>query len=297
MMKNTVFTGAATAIITPMNKNGEVDYEAFGRLIDWQIAQGIDAIVATGTTGEASTLTDDEHKEVLRFAVERVAGRVPVIAGTGSNDTAYALELTKYACEIGADAMLVCTPYYNKATQGGLVQSFTAIADVSTKPVILYNVPSRTGCNITPATCAKLAEHPNIVAIKEASGNISQVAQIAKLAGDKLDIYSGNDDQIVPVMSLGGKGVISVLSNLLPAETSAMCHKYLDGDMPGALDMQLDYLDLVDALFCEVNPIPVKAAMAHMGYGENALRLPLTPMESAHEENLLSLMRDAGIEV
>lgn len=296
-MKNTVFTGAATAIITPMNKNGEVDYEAFGRLIDWQIEQGIDAIVATGTTGEASTLTDEEHKEVLRFAVERVAGRVPVIAGTGSNDTAYAIELTKYACEIGADAMLVCTPYYNKATQGGLIQSFTAIADVSTKPVILYNVPTRTGCNITPATCAKLAEHPNIVAIKEASGNISQVAQIAKLAGDKLDIYSGNDDQIVPVMSLGGKGVISVLSNLLPAETSAMCHKYLDGDMQGSLAMQLEYLDLVDALFCEVNPIPVKAAMAAMGYGDNVLRLPLTSMEAAHEETLLGLMRNAGIEV
>ncbi len=295
-MKNTVFTGAATAIITPMNNEG-VDYEAFGRLIDWQIAEGIDAIVATGTTGEASTLTDEEHKEVLRFAVERVAGCVPVIAGTGSNDTAYAVELTKYACEIGADAMLVCTPYYNKATQGGLIASFTAIADVSTKPVILYNVPSRTGCNITPATVAKLAEHPNVVAIKEASGNISQVAQIAKLAGDKLDIYSGNDDQIVPVMSLGGKGVISVLSNLLPAETSAMCHKYLDGDVAGSLAMQLDYLDLVDSLFCEVNPIPVKAAMARMGYGENVLRLPLTPMESAHEEAMLVLMRDAGINV
>ena len=296
-MRNTVFTGAATAIVTPMNKQGEVDYEAFGRLIDWQIEQGIDAIVATGTTGEASTLTDEEHKEVLRFAVERVSGRVPLIAGTGSNDTAYAVELTKYACEIGADAMLVCTPYYNKATQDGLIQSFTAIADVSTKPVILYNVPSRTGCNITPATCAKLAEHPNIVAIKEASGNISQVAQIAKLAGDKLDIYSGNDDQIVPVMSLGGKGVISVLSNLLPAETSAMCHKYLDGDVQGALAMQLKYLDLVDALFCEVNPIPVKAAMARMGYGDNVLRLPLTPMEEPHEEMLLDLMRDAGITV
>ncbi len=295
-MKNTVFTGAATAIITPMNKDG-VDYEAFGRLIDWQIAEGIDAIVATGTTGEASTLTDDEHKEVLRFAVERVAGRVPVIAGTGSNDTAYAVELTKFACEIGADAMLVCTPYYNKATQGGLIASFTAIADASTKPVILYNVPSRTGCNIAPATVAKLAEHPNIVGIKEASGNISQVAQIAKLAGDKIDIYSGNDDQIVPVLSLGGQGVISVLSNLLPGETSAMCHKYLDGDMAGSLAMQLDYLDLVDALFCEVNPIPVKAAMAHMGYGDNILRLPLTPMEPAHEDNLLALMRAAGINV
>ncbi len=296
-MKNTVFTGAATAIITPMNREGGVDYEAFGRLIDWQLEAGIDAIVATGTTGEASTLTDDEHKEVIRFAVERIAGRVPVIAGTGSNDTAYAVELTKYACEIGADAILVCTPYYNKATQGGLVASFTAIADVSTKPVILYNVPSRTGCNIAPATVAKLAEHPNIVGIKEASGNISQVAQIAKLAGDKIDIYSGNDDQIVPVLSLGGKGVISVLSNLLPGETSAMCHKYLAGDTAGSLAMQLAYLDLVDALFCEVNPIPVKAAMARMGYGENVLRLPLTPMETAHEDAMLALMRAAGINV
>ncbi len=296
-MKNTVFTGAATAIITPMNAQGGVDFEAFGRLLDWQIAEGIDAIVATGTTGEAATLTDEEHKAVIRFAVERVAGRVPVIAGTGSNDTAYAVELTKFACEAGADAILVCTPYYNKATQNGLVASFTAIADASTKPIILYNVPSRTGCNIAPATVAKLAEHPNIVGIKEASGNISQVAQIAKLAGDKIDIYSGNDDQIVPVLSLGGKGVISVLSNLLPAETSAMCHKYLDGDMTGSLEMQLDYLDLVDALFCEVNPIPVKAAMARMGYGENVLRLPLTPMETAHEDAMLSLMRAAGINV
>ncbi len=295
-MKNTVFTGAATAIITPMNTQG-VDYEAFGRLLDWQITEGIDAIVVTGTTGEAATLSDDEHKEVIRFAVERVAGRVPVIAGTGSNDTAYAIELTKYACEIGADAVLVCTPYYNKATQNGLIASFTAIADVSTKPVILYNVPSRTGCNLLPATVAKLAEHPRIVGIKEASGNISQVAQVAKLAGDKLDIYSGNDDQIVPVMSLGGKGVISVLSNLLPAETSAMCHKYFNGDTAGSLQLQLDYLDLVDALFCEVNPIPVKAAMARMGYGENVLRLPLTPMETAHEQSLLALMRAAGINV
>ncbi len=295
-MKNTVFTGAATAIITPMNTQG-VDYEAFGRLLDWQITEGIDAIVVTGTTGEAATLSDDEHKEVVRFAVERVAGRVPVIAGTGSNDTAYAIELTKYACEIGADAVLVCTPYYNKATQNGLIASFTAIADVSTKPVILYNVPSRTGCNLLPATVAKLAEHPRIVGIKEASGNISQVAQVAKLAGDKLDIYSGNDDQIVPVMSLGGKGVISVLSNLLPAKTSAMCHKYFDGDTAGSLQLQLDYLDLVDALFCEVNPIPVKAAMARMGYGENVLRLPLTPMETAHEQSLLALMRAAGINV
>lgn len=295
-MKNTVFTGAATAIITPF-KNGEVDYEAYGRMIDWQIAQGIDAIVTVGTTGEGPTLTDAEHKDVIRFCVEKVAGRVPVIAGTGSNDIAYAIELTKFACEVGADAMLLVTPYYNKATQKGLIASFTAIADASTKPCILYNVPSRTGCNITAETCAVLAEHPNIVAIKEASGNISQVAKIAHLCGDKMDIYSGNDDQIIPILSLGGKGVISVLSNLLPKETSDMCHKYLNGDMATATAMQLKYLPLVDALFCEVNPIPAKAAMAAMGYCENSLRLPLTTMEENHEKTLLACMREVGIEV
>ncbi len=295
-MKNTVFTGAATAIITPF-KNGEVDYEAYGKMIDWQIAEGIDAIVTVGTTGEGPTLTDAEHKEVIRFCVEKVAGRVPVIAGTGSNDIAYAIELTKFACEVGADAMLLVTPYYNKATQKGLIASFTAIADVSTKPCILYNVPSRTGCNIAPETCAILAEHPNIVAVKEASGNISQVAKIAHLCGDKLDIYSGNDDQIIPILSLGGKGVISVLSNLLPKETSEMCHKYMEGDMATATAMQLKYLPLVDALFCEVNPIPAKAAMGAMGWCENSLRLPLTCMEENHEKTLLACMREVGIEV
>jgi len=296
-MSEPIFTGAATAIITPMNAQGGVDYDALGRLIDWQIEQGIDAIVATGTTGEASTLTDEEHKDVLRFSVERVAHRVPVIAGTGSNDTAYAIELTKFADEIGADAMLVTTPYYNKATQGGLVQSFTAIADVSSKPVILYNVPARTGCNIAPATCAKLAQHPRITAIKEASGNLSQVAQIAKLTEGKMDIYSGNDDQVLPVLSLGGKGVISVLSNILPGETSAMCHEFLQGNTAKALERQLGYLDLIDALFCEVNPIPIKAAMAKMGYGDNCLRLPLTPMEPEHEQQLLACMRALNIPV
>lgn len=295
-MKHTIFTGAATAIVTPMDTQGNVDYEAFGRLIDWQIENGIDAIVAAGTTGEASTLTDDEHREVLRFAVQRAAGRVPVIGGTGSNDTAYAIELTRHACEVGCDAVLVSTPYYNKATQGGLIQSFTAIADVSTVPVILYNVPSRTGCNIAPATCAKLAEHPNIVAIKEASGDISQIAKIAKLTAGKLDIYSGNDDQILPVMALGGKGVISVLSNLAPADTSAICHSYLNGDPAESLRLQLKYLDLVDTLFCEVNPIPAKAAMARMGYGENVLRLPLTSMEPQNEEKLLACMKAVNIE-
>ncbi len=293
-MKKTVFTGAATAIITPLTESG-IDFDRFGKLIDWQIDEGIGAIVVTGTTGEASTLTDDEHKDAIRYCVERVNGRVPVIAGTGSNDTAYAIELTKYACEVGADAVLLVTPYYNKATQAGLIKSFFAVADVATKPCILYNVPSRTGCNITPATVAKLAEHPNIVAIKEASGNISQIAEIAALCGDKIDIYSGNDDQIVPIMSLGGKGVISVLSNLMPKETQKMCEDYLAGKTGEALKAQLRLLPLVNALFCEVNPIPVKAAMAAMGYCENYLRLPLTTMEKANEEKLFELMRAEGL--
>ncbi|MDO4608473.1 MAG: 4-hydroxy-tetrahydrodipicolinate synthase [Clostridia bacterium] len=293
-MKNTIFTGAATAIVTPLNQNG-IDFDAFGKLIDWQIDQGIDAIVVAGTTGEGSTLTDAEHKAAIKYCVERVNGRVPVIAGTGSNDIAYAISLTEYACEVGADAMLVVSPYYNKATQNGLIASFTAIADASTKPCILYNVPSRTGCNITPKTCAVLAKHPNIVAIKEASGNISQVAEIAQLCGDELDIYSGNDDQIVPLMSLGGKGVISVLSNILPRETSQMCHKFLDGDIATAREMQLKYLPLIGSLFCEVNPIPVKAAMAAMGYCENYLRLPLTPMEDANYQRLITDMQNADI--
>lgn len=293
-MKNTVFTGAATAIVTPLNKDG-IDYEAFGRLIDWQIEAGIDAIVSVGTTGEGSTLDDIEHKEAMKFTVDRVAGRVPVIAGTGSNDIAYAISLTKYACEIGADAMLLVTPYYNKATQKGMIESFRAIADASTKPCILYNVPSRTGCNLLPASAAVLAEHPNIVAIKEASGNISQVAELAALVGDKMDIYSGNDDQIVPILSLGGKGVISVLSNIMPKETSDMCKLFFEGKIAEARKLQLDLLPLTNALFSEVNPIPVKAAVSAMGYGENYLRLPLTPMEDAHAEVLYGLMREQGL--
>ena len=293
-MKKTIFTGAATAIVTPFS-NGQVDYAAFGKLIDWQISEGISAIVAAGTTGEGSTLTDEEHREVIKFCVEKVNGRVPVVAGTGSNDTAYAIDLTKFACEVGADAMLLVTPYYNKATQKGLIQSFTAIADESTKPVILYNVPSRTGCNILPATAKILSEHPRIQAIKEASGDISQVAQMAALCGDDLDIYSGNDDQIVPVLSLGGKGVISVLSNLMPAATDMICQKYFEGDTKYAREMQLKLLPLINSLFSEVNPIPVKAAMAAMGYGENELRLPLTKMEPQHEEKMLGLMREQGL--
>ncbi len=293
-MKKTIFTGAATAIVTPMDENG-VNYNDFERLIDWQIQSGIDAIVVVGTTGEGSTLTDEEHKEAIKFCVEKVNGRVPVIAGTGSNDTAYAIELSKYACEVGADALLLVTPYYNKATQKGLIESFKVVADVSTVPCILYNVPSRTGCNLLPESVAVLAEHENIVAIKEASGNISQIAKLAQLVGDKIDIYSGNDDQIVPVLSLGGKGVISVLSNIMPYETSKMCKLYLEGDVKGALKMQLDLLPLTNALFSEVNPIPVKYAVSKMGYCKNYLRLPLTQMESANAEKLEKLMREQNL--
>lgn len=290
-MKKTVFTGAATAIITPLTREG-IDYERFGALIDWQIEEGIDAIVAVGTTGEGSTLSDKEHREAISFCVERVGGRVPVIAGTGSNDTAYAVEMTKFAKDAGADAALLVTPYYNKATQKGLVASFTAIADAADIPCILYNVPSRTGCNILPATALALSEHPNIVAIKEASGNISQIAELAALVGDGLDIYSGNDDQIVPILSLGGKGVISVLSNLMPRATSDICKLFMSGSVAAARKLQLDLLPLVNALFSEVNPIPVKAAMAAMGYCENYLRLPLTPMDKEKEAVLLQLMRE-----
>ena len=293
-MKNTLFEGAGTAIVTPMTEKG-VDYESFGRLIDWQLEEGIDSIIVAGTSGEGSTLTDEEHKEVISFCVKRVGNRVPVIAGTGSNDTDYAIQLTKYACDAGADGMLLVTPYYNKATQNGLIKSFTAVADVSTKPCFLYNVPSRTGCNLMPKTVAALADHPRITAVKEASGNISQIAEIAALCGDKIDIYSGNDDQIVPILSLGGKGVISVLSNIMPKETSLMCKLYFEGKVKESAAMQLKYLELINALFCEVNPIPVKAATAAMGFGENYLRLPLTPMEKEHEDVLLGLMRSHGL--
>ena len=293
-MKNTVFTGVATAIVTPLNENG-IDFEKFGKLVEWQIEEGINAIVVCGTTGESSTLTDEEHREAIKFVVDKVAGRVPVIAGTGSNDAAYAIDLTKYACEVGADAMLVVTPYYNKATQNGLIKLFTAIADASTKPIILYNVPSRTGVNIAPATCKVLAEHPNICAIKEASGNISQIAEIAHLVGDKMDIYSGNDDQIVPIMSLGGKGVISVLSNPMPKKTVEICDAFFAGDVAKAREIQLELLPLINALFSEVNPIPVKAAMAAMGWCENYVRLPLTCMEEKNEAKLLELMKEQNL--
>ena len=294
MTANPIFRGAATALITPLTAAG-VDYDSFGKLIDWQIGQGIDALVIAGTTGEGSTLTDEEHRAVLKFAVERAAGRTPIIAGTGSNDTDYAISLTKYACDIGADAMLVVTPYYNKATQKGLIRMYTAIADASTKPLILYNVPSRTGVGIEPSTYAALADHPQIRAIKEANGNISKIMETAALVGDRLDIYSGNDDQVTPILSAGGAGVISVLSNLMPRQTSEMCHRWFRGDIAGSLKMQLDYLPLINTLFCEVNPLPVKAAMAAMGFCENYLRLPLTTMEPEHAEKLYALMRGHGL--
>lgn len=296
MNKKTVFTGVATALITPFDESG-VNYEQFERIIEWQIASGINALVACGTTGESSTMTDDEHREVIAFAAKVINGRVPLIAGTGSNDTSYALDLIKCACDAGADAMLVVTPYYNKATQKGLYKMFTQLADASEKPIILYNVPSRTGVNIEPATYEALAEHENIVAIKEASGNISKIVETAARCRGKLDLYSGNDDQTVPIMSLGGKGVISVLSNILPAETVAICDSFFAGDIERAAQLQCRYQPLISALFSEVNPIPVKAAMARMGWCENRLRMPLTPMDEALEARMVELMRAEGLNV
>ena len=294
MKKNTVFRGVATALITPLTENG-IDYEAFGRVIDWQIEQGVNALVIAGTTGEGSTLTDEEHRRAIRFAARRAAGRTPIIAGTGSNDTEYAISLSRYACEEGADALLVVTPYYNKATQKGLVAMYTAIADAVDKPIILYNVPSRTGVNIEPSTYLALAEHPNIVGIKEANGNISKIVETVSLVGDKLDIYSGNDDQIVPVLAMGGSGVISVLSNVMPKKTVEICERFFAGDVAGSAKLQCELLPLINALFSEVNPIPVKAAMASMGWCENYLRLPLTPMEEPHWQKLKALMEAQGV--
>lgn len=296
MKKESIFKGVGTALVTPLCEDG-VDYDAFERIINWQIEEGVNALVICGTTGEGSTLSDEEHKEALRFAYKVTNGRVPLIAGTGSNDTAYAIELTQFACEIGYDAMLVVTPYYNKATQNGLVKMFTAIADASTKPIILYNVPSRTGVNIEPSTYAILAEHPMICGIKEASGNISKIVETKALCGDKLDIWSGNDDQIVPILACGGSGVISVLSNVLPKKTVELCDKFFSGDVAGSMAMQCEMFPLIKALFSEVNPIPVKAATAALGFGENYVRLPLTTMEEAHEKVLLECMRKEGLNV
>ena len=291
-----IFRGIATALITPTTPTG-IDDDRFGRLIDWQIQQGINALVICGTTGESSTLTDAEHRRAIAFACERVNGRVPVIAGTGSNETDYAVELTKSACADGADAVLVVTPYYNKTTQRGLVTMYNTIADASTKPVILYNVPSRTGIGIEPATYVKLAEHPNIAAIKEANSDISKIVETFSLVGDRLDIYSGNDDQIVPILSMGGAGCISVLSNVIPAETVAITQRFFAGDVAGAAQLQCKYMPLIRALFCESNPIPVKAAMAALGYCDNYLRLPLVPMEEDHYQGMLQRMRELGLPV
>ena len=291
MQKPTIFTGAAVAIITPFTNN-QVNYAELGAMIERQIENSTDAIVICGTTGESSTLTDEEHRECIRYCVERVAGRVPVIAGTGSNDTDYAISLSKYACEVGADALLLVTPYYNKATPKGLVKNFTAIADATDKPIILYNVPSRTGCNITLPVYKELAKHERIVAAKEASGNISAIAQLAAECGDCLDIYSGNDDQIVPILSLGGKGVISVLSNVVPRETHDICRLWFEGKASESAKLQLELLKLANTLFCEVNPIPVKTAMSLMGYCTEEMRLPLCEMDEANKEKLVSVLKE-----
>ena len=296
-MKDMVFKGVATALITPFHKDGSVDFESLDRVIEQQIAGGINALVVCGTTGEKATLNNEEHLSVLRRAVETSNGRIPIIAGTGSNDTAHSVWMTKQACDIGCDGMLVCTPYYNKTTQKGLIEMFNVIADASTKPVILYNVPSRTGVAIEPETYIPLAEHPMICGIKEANGDISKIAKTMNYIGDKLAVYSGNDDQIVPIMSIGGQGVISVMSNILPAKTVEICDRFFKGDVAGAAKLQLQLVPLVNALFSEVNPIPVKAAMAALGYCENRVRLPLVPMEKAHEEVMLKLMREQGLNV
>ena len=295
-MKNTIFKGMATAIVTPMTTDG-IDYEALGRFIDFQIENGINAIVVMGTTGENATIEYDDQKEIIRFTVEKVAKRVPVIAGTGTNNTAHVLHNTKNACEVGADAILVVTPYYNKATQNGLYQHFKTIADASTVPVILYNVPGRTGCNLLPKTVARLAEHPNIVGLKEATGNMAQMVEIMHLCGDKIDIYSGEDALTVPMMAMGGAGTISVLSNVAPKQAVAMTDACMAGDYATAAKMQCDLLPLINALFSEVNPIPAKAGVSAMGFGEENLRLPLTPMEDATRAVLYAEMRKLGIEV
>lgn len=294
-MKNTIFTGAAIAIITPMNADGSINYEQLGQLIDFQIENHTDAIVICGTTGEASTMTDEEHLECIRYAVEKTAGRVPVIAGTGSNDTKYAVELSKEAEAVGADGLLLVTPYYNKTTQKGLIAHFNAVADAVNIPIILYNIPGRTGMNMDVATVKELAKHPNIVAVKEASGNISYAAKLIAECGDMIDVYSGNDDMIVPLMSLGGKGVISVLSHVLPKETHDMVQLCLDNNFAEATKLQIKYLDLINNLFIEVNPIPVKEAVNMMGMGAGPCRLPLCEMSEEHKAVLRASMEKHGL--
>lgn len=289
-MKELVFRGAGVAIVTPFTETG-INYEELGRIIEAQISGGTEAIIITGTTGESATMSDEEHKEAIRFTVKQVNKRIPVIAGTGSNETSYAVQLSQFAEDTGADALLVVTPYYNKCTQNGLVAHYTTIADAVNIPLILYTVPSRTGVNIQIDTYVKLSKHPRIVAVKEASGDLSAILRLRAAVGDELAVYSGNDDQIVPIMSLGGQGVISVLSNVAPRVVHDICSLYLEGNVDEASRLQIKYSDLIDSLFCEVNPIPVKTAMSHLGYNVGMLRMPLTPMEKDNEEKLVTVMK------
>lgn len=291
-----IFTGSGTAIVTPMNADGSVNYDSFAEMIEFQIAGGTDCIIVCGTTGEASTLTHEEHIETIRFCIDKVAKRIPVIAGTGSNCTETAIYLSKAAQECGADGILVVTPYYNKAMQNGLFAHFSAIANAVSIPVVLYNIPGRTSCKMLPETIARLyTEVENIVAVKEASGDMSAAAKVAQLTGGKMDIYSGNDDQVLPILSLGGKGVISVLSNIAPKETHEMVASYLEGDTKRSLELQLKYLPLISALFCEVNPIPVKKALNLMGMNAGPLRMPLTEMEEKNSARLEAEMKAVGL--
>lgn len=294
-MKKTIFTGAGVAIVTPMNPDESINFDRLGQIIDNQIENGTDAIVICGTTGESATMTDQEHVDCIEYAVKRVNGRVPVVAGAGSNHTSYAVWMSKEAKRVGADALLHVTPYYNKTSQTGLIRHFNAVADATDLPIILYNVPSRTGVNITPATYRELAKHPNIVAAKEASGNISQIAQVAQACGDELDLYSGNDDQIVPLLSLGAKGVISVLSNIMPRETHDICRLFFEGKIAESRALQLKLLPLINALFSDVNPIPVKEAMNMMGWECGECRLPLVSMQPQAKEHLRVLMQEQGL--
>jgi 4-hydroxy-tetrahydrodipicolinate synthase len=287
--KKSIFKGAATALITPF-KNGNVDFDARGKLIDRQIENGIDALVICGTTGESATLSDDEHHDVLRFALARSGGKVPMIAGTSSNDTAHAMEMSKFASDLGYDGLLVVTPYYNKATEKGLIKSFTAIADTSKRPIILYNVPSRTSCNITLPVYRELAKHDNIVAVKEASGNISQVAELVAECGDHFDVYSGNDAETLPILSLGGAGVISVVSNIIPREMADLCQKWFDGSTKECRRLHEKYLKLMKMMFCEVNPIPVKTACEIMELCSSEMRLPMCEIGEDNREKLQDLL-------
>lgn len=291
-----IFTGAGVAVITPMNEDFSVNYEELAKILDDQIAKKTDAIIICGTTGESSTLTMEEHADVIRFACKHVNKRVPVIAGTGSNCTQTAIKLSQDAEKDGADALLIVTPYYNKATQSGLIAHYTQIAESVSLPIIMYNVPSRTGCNILPATAVKLAKNvPNIVAIKEATGNIAQIMELAMLADGCIDIYSGNDDQILPLLAIGGKGVISVLSNVAPTQTHEICAKFFEGDIEGARKLQMEALPLIHALFSEVNPIPVKEAMNMLGWNAGPCRMPLSPMDPANKEKLAAAMKNYGL--